>query len=123
MTTLITGGAGYIGGHMGLRLADRGEDFVVVDDMSNGVPWAVPEGRDLVVASTGDYQRMVSLMRERQVDTILHFAATLITPDLYDKPLEYYRINTANGRALLQANTPELPPASRCIHSICRRKF
>ena len=103
MTTLITGGAGYIGGHMGLRLADRGEDFVVVDDMSNGVPWAVPEGHDLVVASTGDYQRMVNLMRERKVDTILHFAATLITPDLYDKPLEYYRINAANGRALLQA--------------------
>lgn len=103
MTMLITGGAGYIGGHMALRLADRGEDFVVVDDMSNGVPWAVPEGIDLIVASTGDYQRMVNLMRERGVDTVLHFAATLITPDLYDKPLEYYRINAANGRALLQA--------------------
>ena len=103
MTILITGGAGYIGGHMGLRLADRGEDFVVVDDMSNGVPWAVPDGTELVVASTGDYQRMVNLMRARKVDTILHFAATLITPDLYDKPLEYYRINAANGRALLQA--------------------
>ena len=103
MTILITGGAGYIGGHMGLRLADRGEDFVVVDDMSNGVSWAVPDGTELVVASTGDYQRMVNLMRARKVDTILHFAATLITPDLYDKPLEYYRINAANGRALLQA--------------------
>lgn len=103
MTILITGGAGYIGGHMGLRLADRGEDFVVLDDMSNGVPWAVPEGVDLVVGSTGDYQKMVGLMRERGIDTIVHFAATLITPDLYDKPLEYYRINAANGRALLQA--------------------
>ena len=38
-----------------------------------------------------------------EVDTILHFAATLITPDLYAEPLEYYRINAANGRALLQA--------------------
>ena len=103
MTILITGGAGYIGGHMALRLADRGEAFVVVDDMSNGVPWAVPPGHDLVVASTGDYQRMTQLMRERKIDTILHFAATLITPELYDKPLEYYRINAANGRALLQA--------------------
>lgn len=103
MTILITGGAGYIGGHMGLRLADRGKDFVVVDDMSNGVPWAIPDGGELVVASSGDYERMVRLMRERGVDTILHFAATLITPDLYDKPLEYYRINAANARALLQA--------------------
>jgi UDP-glucose 4-epimerase len=103
MTILVTGGAGYIGGHMALALADRGERFVILDDMSNGVPWAVPPGVELVVASTGDQQRVLDVIRAHEVDTILHFAATLITPDLYAKPLEYYRINAANGRALLQA--------------------
>jgi UDP-glucose 4-epimerase len=103
MTILVTGGAGYIGGHMGLALADRGERFVVLDDMSNGVPWAIPADVPLVIGSTGDYQKVLQTIREQEVDTILHFAATLITPDLYLKPLEYYRINAANGRALLQA--------------------
>ncbi len=103
MTILVTGGAGYIGGHMGLALRDRDERYVVLDDMSNGVPWAVPADVDLVVGSTGDYQKMLQVIRDYQVDTVLHFAATLITPDLYKRPLEYYRINAANGRALLQA--------------------
>lgn len=105
MTILVTGGAGYIGGHMGLALRDADKDYVVLDDMSNGVPWAVPEGTPLVVASTGDYQTVLDTIRTHGIDTIIHFAATLIVPELYQKPLEYYRINAANGRALLQAAT------------------
>jgi UDP-glucose 4-epimerase len=103
MTIRVTGGAGYIGGHMGLALHDAGERFIVLDDMSNGVPYAVPSGVDLVVCSTGDYDRVLRLIRDHQVDTVLHFAAALISPDLYQRPLEYYRINAANSRALLQA--------------------
>lgn len=103
MTILVTGGAGYIGGHMGLALADANEHFLVLDDMSNGVPYAVPEGIDLIVGSTGDYDKVLGLIRDYRVDTVLHFAAALITPELYEHPLEYYRINAANARALLQA--------------------
>jgi UDP-glucose 4-epimerase len=103
MTILVTGGAGYIGGHMGLALMDAGERFVVLDDMSNGVPYAVPAGVDLVVGSTGDYERVLQVIRDYDVDTVLHFAAALINPDLYQRPLEYYRVNAANARALLQA--------------------
>lgn len=103
MTILVTGGAGYIGGHMNLALRDAGEHFVVLDDMSNGVHYAIPPGIDLVVGSTGDYDRVLQLIRTYQVDTILHFAAALITPELYRRPLEYYRVNAANARALLQA--------------------
>ncbi|HWT46969.1 MAG TPA: UDP-glucose 4-epimerase GalE [Vicinamibacterales bacterium] len=105
MTILVTGGAGYIGGHMGLALRDAGERFVVLDDMSNGVRHAVPQGVDLIVGSTGDYERVLRVIREHEVDTVLHFAAALITPELYRHPLEYYRVNAANGRALLQAVT------------------
>ena len=103
MAILVTGGAGYIGGHMALRLADRGQKIVILDDMSNGVPWAIPDGVQLVVGSTGDYDLVLSIIRENEIDTILHFAATLIMSSLYDKPLEYYRINAANSLALLQA--------------------
>ncbi len=45
MTVLVTGGAGYIGGHMVLGLLDAGEKVVVVDDLSTGFAWAVPDGR------------------------------------------------------------------------------
>ena len=45
MSVLVTGGAGYIGGHMGLDLPDAGEKTVVLDDLSTGFDWAVNDQR------------------------------------------------------------------------------
>jgi UDP-glucose 4-epimerase len=44
MTILITGGAGFIGGHTVLALLDRGEIPIVLDDLSTGNRAAVPSG-------------------------------------------------------------------------------
>ena len=43
MTVLVTGGAGYIGSHMVLELLDAGEKVVVLDNLSTGFAWAVPQ--------------------------------------------------------------------------------
>jgi len=103
MNILVTGGAGYIGGHMVLGLLDRGITPVVIDDMSNGVPWALRPGVPFYHGDIGDYALVSRVLREHEIDTIIHFAAQLITPDLYEKPLEYYLRNTVKSRALLQA--------------------
>lgn len=103
MTVLITGGAGYIGGHMGLAMVARGDKFVVLDNMFNGVPWAIPDGVELIIGDAGDYELVSNVIKEHGIDTILHFAAALIMPEFYTKPLEYYRMNSVKGRALLQA--------------------
>ncbi|MCX7329035.1 MAG: NAD-dependent epimerase/dehydratase family protein, partial [Hyphomicrobiales bacterium] len=50
MTVLVSGGAGYIGGHMVLNLADRGEPVAVLDNLSTGFRWSVPREVPLVVA-------------------------------------------------------------------------
>ena len=42
MAVLVTGGAGYIGSHMALKLGDSGEDTVVLDNLVTGFDWAVP---------------------------------------------------------------------------------
>lgn len=103
MTILITGGAGFIGGHMTLGLLDRGETPVVLDDMSNGVPWAVPPKVTFYHGDVADFALVSRIIRDHGIDTILHFAARLITPDLYNRPLEFYLQNTVKSRALLQA--------------------
>ena len=54
MTVLVTGGAGYIGGHMVLALLDAGEKVVVLDNLSTGFDWAVPAGVELIVGDFGD---------------------------------------------------------------------
>jgi len=103
MTVLVTGGAGYIGGHMVLGLLDAGEVPIVVDDMSNGVPWAVPPEVHFIWGDSGDYETVARVIETHKVDTVIHFAGRLITPQFYDDPLEYYLANTAKSRTLLSA--------------------
>ena len=81
MTVLVTGGAGYIGSHMVLDLADAGEQVVVLDNLSTGFDWAVAEGVPLVVGESGDQALVGRLIQQYRVDTIIHFAASIVVPD------------------------------------------
>lgn len=103
MAVLVTGGAGYIGGHAVLALLDAGERVVVVDDLSTGVRRAIPEGVTLVEGDVADAALVARAMRENDVTEILHFAAKIVVPDSVADPLGYYEANTVKTRALLAA--------------------
>ncbi len=103
MTVLVTGGAGYIGSHMVHELRDAGERVVVLDNLSTGHRWAVAEGVPLIVSETGDQAVISRLIREHGVDAIIHFAASIVVPDSVRDPLDYYRNNTVNSRALIES--------------------
>ena len=102
MTILVTGGAGYIGSHMVLELADAGEPVVVLDNLSTGFAWAVAEGVPLIVGDSGDQALVERLIRQHRVDAIIHFAASVVVPESVSDPLRYYRNNTVNTRALIE---------------------
>ena len=102
MTVLVTGGAGYIGSQMVYELVDAGERVVVLDNLSTGHRWAVAPGTPLVVGETGDQSLVSRLIREHDVEAIIHFAASIIVPDSLSNPLDYYRNNTVNSRALIE---------------------
>ena len=103
-SVLVTGGAGYIGSHTLLQLTSRGENVVVLDDLSTGFRQAV---RDvpLVVGNVGDRALVDRLLAEHRVDTIIHFAAHTIVPESVSNPLKYYGNNTCATRSLLEAAT------------------
>jgi UDP-glucose 4-epimerase len=102
MSVLVTGGAGYIGGHMTLGLMDAGETVVVLDNLSTGFAWAVPDGAKLVVGDTGDADLVVRLIAEHEVDAVAHFAAKIVVPESVTDPLDYYLNNTSNARTLIE---------------------
>jgi UDP-glucose 4-epimerase len=102
MTVLVTGGAGYIGSHMVLALLEAGERVVVLDNLTTGFDWAVPEGVPLVIGETGDQTAVAALIADHGIDAIIHFAASIVVPDSVSDPLSYYRNNTANSRALIE---------------------
>ncbi len=98
---LVTGGAGYIGSHVVRQLGERGENLVILDDISSGVPEAVLYG-ELIEGNTGDQALVSEILKKYQVESVLHFAAHTIVPESVENPLKYYQNNTANTRNLLE---------------------
>lgn len=102
MSVLVTGGAGYIGSHMVWELLDHGEETVVVDNLSTGFDWAVPERAKFVEGDAGDAGLIGDLISDNRIDTIIHFAGSVVVPESVEKPLDYYRNNTANSQRLIE---------------------
>jgi UDP-glucose 4-epimerase len=99
-TTLVTGGAGYIGSHTVLRLRERGDDVVVLDNLSTGFRQALP-GVTLAEGDVGDAALVSRLFEQHNIDTVIHFAAHTIVPESVSDPLKYYGNNTCQTRSLL----------------------
>src|SRR4030095_14990243 len=102
MTVLVTGGAGYIGSHMVYALVAAGERVIVLDNLSTGFDWAVAAGGPLVVGETGGPQLASTIIKEHEIEFIIHFAASIVVPDSVVDPLRYYKNNTVNSRALIE---------------------
>lgn len=86
MAILVTGGAGYIGGHMVLALLDAGEQVVVLDDLSTGFAWAVPSAATLVVGDISDEAKLRAIAAAHRIDAIAHFAAKIVVPEFSLRP-------------------------------------
>ncbi len=103
MAVLVTGGAGYIGSHMVYALSDRGEDVVVLDNLSTGFEWAISPKAKLVVGDIGDMELAGRIITGHGVDAIINFAGSIIVPESVENPLKYYHNNTSNTRNLMEA--------------------
>ncbi len=101
MTVLVTGGAGYIGSHMVRALADAGESAVVIDNLSTGFSAFLPEGVPLFIGDAADENLVEGVIAAHGVESIVHFAGSVVVPDSMRDPLAYYRNNTMTTRSLL----------------------
>jgi len=99
---LVTGGAGYIGSHVVRQLGERGERVVILDNLSTGFRESILNGT-LVVGDTGDMDLVSRILREHNIESVMHFAAHTIVPESVSDPLKYYRNNTCNSRNLLES--------------------
>jgi len=103
MSVLVTGGAGYIGSHMVLNLADAGETVVVLDNLVTGFDWAV-DGRAIFESgNAGDIDLVRRLIDKHAITEIVHFAGSIVVPESVTDPLKYYANNTATSRNLIEA--------------------
>lgn len=102
MRILVTGGAGYIGSHAVQLFMERGHDVWVYDNLFRGHAAAVPKDR-LVQGELSDTAKLEALLREKNVDAVVHFAALTYVGESVREPSLYYRNNVAGTLNLLEA--------------------
>ncbi|TWU65597.1 UDP-glucose 4-epimerase [Crateriforma conspicua] len=102
MKVLVVGGAGYIGSHAVRLLLDAGHQVVVYDNLSRGHSEAVPAGM-LVEGDVADRAKLVQVMKDKQIDAVMHFAAFALVNESVNDPSLYYRNNVIAALELLEA--------------------
>nr|WP_040464958.1 UDP-glucose 4-epimerase GalE [Erythrobacter sp. NAP1] len=100
---LVTGGAGYIGSHAVLALKDAGWPVAVIDNLTTGFRFAVPDGVAFYEGDIEDAELLGRIFEEQGTRAIMHFAGSIIVPESVEDPLKYYHNNTAKSRTLIEA--------------------
>ncbi len=99
-TILVTGGAGFIGSHTVVALAEAGFRPVIIDDFSNsqqnvleGLKQILGYEVPCVVHDCNDRETLLHLFQQENVRGVIHFAAFKAVGESMEEPLRYYRNN------------------------------
>jgi UDP-arabinose 4-epimerase len=98
---LITGGAGYIGSHCSKAVAEAGFLPICYDNLSTGHADFVQWG-PLIVGDVLDSAKIASIIRDRGVEAVMHFAAFSAVGESVTDPQKYYVNNVGGTLALLK---------------------
>ncbi len=100
MTTLVTGGAGYIGSITARLLRSTGRSVVVLDSLENGHAAAVQD-TPLVVGNIADTALVSKVCRDHDVDEVVHFAAYKAVGESMENPGKYFDNNVTGSQKLI----------------------
>ena len=100
MNILVTGGAGFIGSHTVVALAEAGFNPVILDDFSNSEPRVMEGLRHILGRDIKCYQRdcndpyaLMEVFEAEKIEGVIHFAAFKAVGESMTEPLKYYRNN------------------------------
>jgi len=102
MKIFVTGGAGYIGSHAVIALAEAGHDVLVYDNLCNSTEKAVLYDK-LVKGDLADTKLLNKTLADFKPEAVVHFAAFIQVEESVREPLKYYRNNVINSINLLEA--------------------
>jgi len=97
MTILVTGGAGYIGSHTCVELLNEGYDVIVIDNLCNSSKKSIERIEEITgkklsfyYADLLDREAVEDIFRNKNIDSVIHFAGLKAVSESVSKPLEYY---------------------------------
>lgn len=107
---LVTGGLGFIGSHTVVELQNAGYPVVIIDDLSNsrievldGIKSITGTEPEFVQLDLKDKGGVFEFFEDRQIQGVIHFAASKAVGESVQNPLMYYENNIATLVFLLQA--------------------
>ena len=108
---LITGGAGFIGSHVVRHFVKKYPDYHIVNldkltyagNLENLKDVEAEPNYTFVKADICDYERMVDLFREYEIDGVIHLAAESHVDRSIKDPFTFARTNVMGTLSLLQA--------------------
>ena len=110
MNILLTGGAGYIGSHAAVALAQAGHQVVLFDNFCNSRHEVAQRlqtiiGHPLVVIEADIRQTdlLEKALRDHAIDAVVHFAGLKAVGESVTEPIGYYANNVQGTISLLQA--------------------
>lgn len=99
---LVVGGAGYIGSHMVRMLRERGEQVLVLDNLSTGHADLI-SGARLIQADLTDFEAVRRVFATEPIEVVMHFAAASLVGESMQEPIRYWRNNVGALLNLMQA--------------------
>src|SRR5690349_947092 len=100
MNILVTGGAGYIGGHLVKELISQGHKVSIVDRMSTGKEKNVESSAVLHTGDFADLELLGKIFSEDKIEAVVHLAGSIDAFESFEKPLEYFENNTVKTAKL-----------------------
>ena len=101
MRGIVTGGAGFIGSHVVEALLARGDEVVVVDDLSSGKRENVPDGAQLVEADIRE--ALGAVFEEARPEVCFHLAAQVDVRVSVERPGHDAGVNVLGTIEVLEA--------------------
>jgi UDP-glucose 4-epimerase len=103
MTWLVTGGLGYIGGHLVETLLAKGEKVVIIDWSKDRKKIKFLDGAILLSEDFRNKELVSQTLRKFRVEHVVHLAALKSVEESQLNPDLYFEINTEGTRLLLEA--------------------
>jgi len=100
---LVTGGCGYIGSHVVRHLSEGGRKVVVIDNLSTGFEANLVNNEILYKVDLANEREVDRIIKKHRIETVIHFAASIVSPESILKPIEYYENNVVNTVKLLKS--------------------
>src|SRR6266540_5040389 len=104
-TSLVTGGAGFIGSELVRQLLDEGQKVIVYDNLSFGRRSNLPPSKNLrlVKGDLVDTGKLHAVLKQWKPHTVFHLAALHFIPYCNSHPQETVRVNVEGTESVLQA--------------------